>query len=159
VRADPEEIAWRNSLMEMNRREWAFRRSMMGEMFLTLYYPTGDQEIIDWHNRHFDEFGPTERLQAMIELAADIDVRNELSKIRAETLVCHSKQDGNAPLAAGRAVAEGIAGARFVELDSANHILLGNEPAWPAFVREMRAFLTEIILPASGARGEVADAR
>ena len=24
VRADPEELAWRNSLMEMNQREWAF---------------------------------------------------------------------------------------------------------------------------------------
>jgi hypothetical protein len=56
-------------------------------------------------------------------------------------LVCHSTQDGNAPLLAGRAVANGIANARFVEIDSANHILLGNEPAWPVFVREMRAFL------------------
>ena len=52
-----------------------------------------------------------------------------------------AKQDGNAPLLAGHAVADGIADARFVELDSANHILLGNEPAWPLFVREMRAFL------------------
>jgi pimeloyl-ACP methyl ester carboxylesterase len=110
-------------------------------MFLTLYFPTADQELIDWHNRHFDEFGPVERLQAMIELAANVDVRGELSKVRAETLVCHSAKDGNAPISAGREVAEGIAGARFVELDSANHILLGNEPAWPAFVREMRGFL------------------
>jgi pimeloyl-ACP methyl ester carboxylesterase/AraC-like DNA-binding protein len=148
VRQDPEEIAWRMSLMEMNQREWAFRRSLLGEMFLTLYFPTADQELIDWHNRHFDEFGPTERLQAMIELAADIDVRKELSNVRAETLVCHSKQDGNAPLSAGRAVADGIAGAKFVELDSVNHILLGNEPAWPVFVREMRAFLKEIPSPA-----------
>ena len=150
VRQDPEEIAWRMSLTEMNQREWAFRRILMGEMFLTLYFPTADQELIDWHNRHFDEFGPTERLQAMIELAADIDVRSELSRIRAETLVCHSKQDGNAPLATGRAVAEGIAGAKFVELDSTNHILLGNEPAWPVFVREMRAFLKETPSPRAG---------
>jgi len=141
VRNNPEEISWRTSLMEMNQREWAFRRSLLGEMFLTLYFPTADQELIDWHNRHFDEFGPVERLQAMIELAANVDVRGELSKVRAETLVCHSAKDGNAPISAGREVAEGIAGARFVELDSANHILLGNEPAWPAFVREMRGFL------------------
>jgi pimeloyl-ACP methyl ester carboxylesterase/AraC-like DNA-binding protein len=141
VRADPEEIAWRNSLMELNRREWAFRRSLLGEMFLTLYFPTADSEIIDWHNTHFAEFGPTERLLQMIELAADIDVRGELAKVKARTLVCHARQDGNAPLLAGRAVAEAIPGSRFVELDSANHILLGNEPAWPVFVREMRAFL------------------
>jgi pimeloyl-ACP methyl ester carboxylesterase/AraC-like DNA-binding protein len=141
VRRNPEELSWRESLMEMNRREWAFRRSLMGEMFLTLYFPSGDQEIIDWHNRHFEEFGPVERLQAMIELAADIDVLDELADVRAETLVCHAKQDGNAPLAAGRQVAEGIAGARLVELESANHILLGNEPAWRDFVRELRGFL------------------
>jgi pimeloyl-ACP methyl ester carboxylesterase len=141
VRADPEEIAWRNSLMDMNQREWAFRRSLLGEMFLTLYFPTADQELIDWHNSHFEEFGPVERLQAMIELAADIDVRHELSKIRAETLICHSKQDGNAPLSAGRAVADGIKGSRFVELESPNHVLLEHEPAWPVFVRELRAFL------------------
>jgi pimeloyl-ACP methyl ester carboxylesterase/AraC-like DNA-binding protein len=142
VRADPEEIAWRNSLMELNRREWAFRRSLLGEMFLTLYFPTADGEIIDWHNTHFAEFGPTERLLQMIELAADIDVREELPMIGAPTLVCHARQDGNAPLTAGRAVADGIAGAKFVELDSPNHILLGNETAWPVVVREMRAFLT-----------------
>jgi len=41
----------------------------------------------------------------------------------------------------GRQVAEGIDGARFVELDSANHILLGDEPAWQVFTRELRAFL------------------
>lgn len=159
VRQDPEEIAWRMSLMEMNQREWAFRRSKLGEMFLTLYFPNAGQELIDWHNVHFDEFGPTERLQEMIELAADIDVRSELSKVRAETLVCHSRQDGNAPLSAGKAVAKGISGARFAELDSANHVLLENEPAWPAFLRELRAFLATNFLPASEAPGEVAGPR
>jgi pimeloyl-ACP methyl ester carboxylesterase/AraC-like DNA-binding protein len=141
VRANPEELAWRNSLIEMNRREWSFRRSLLGEMFLTLYFPGADQELIDWHNRHLPEFGPVTRLEAMIELAADIDVREDLSNIRAETLICHSKQDGNAPLYAGKEVADAIPGSRFVELDGANHILLANEPAWPAFVHEMRAFL------------------
>ena len=141
VRADPEELAWRNSLMEMNQREWAFRRSLLGEMFLTLYFPGANQEVIDWHNQHFPEFGPVPRLEAMIQLAADIDVRDEIKNIRTETLVCHSRQDGNAPLACGKAVAEDIAGARFVELDSPTHILLQFEPAWPVLVREMRAFL------------------
>jgi len=141
VRGDPEEISWRNSLMEMNKREWAFRRSLLGEMFLTLYFPGADMEVIDWHNKHFPEFGPVPRLEAMIQLAADIDVRDQLKKIRGETLVCHSKQDGNAPLYAGKAVADGIEGARFLELESPNHFLLEFEPAWPVLVREMRAFL------------------
>ena len=42
-----------------------------------------------------------------------------LKEIRAQTLVCHASKDGNAAASAGREVAEGIAGARFIELDSA----------------------------------------
>jgi pimeloyl-ACP methyl ester carboxylesterase/AraC-like DNA-binding protein len=142
VRADPEEVAWRESLLEMNRRQPSFRRSLLGEMFITLYFPSAGQDLIDWHNELFQTLGPVPNMQRMIEVAAWIDVRDELAKVQAPTLVCHAKSDGNAPLEVGRQVADGIHGARFVELDSANHVLLGDEPAWPAFTRELRAFLS-----------------
>jgi pimeloyl-ACP methyl ester carboxylesterase/AraC-like DNA-binding protein len=141
VRADPEEVAWRESLLEMNRRQPSFRRSLLGEMFITLYFPSADQALIDWHNELFNTLGPVPSMSKIIEVAAWIDVRDELAKIEAPTLVFHASKDGNAPLAAGRQVAEGIAGAHFVELDSANHVVLGDEPAWPVLVREMRGFL------------------
>jgi pimeloyl-ACP methyl ester carboxylesterase/AraC-like DNA-binding protein len=141
VRADPEEIAWRESLLEMNRRQPSFRRSLLGEMFITLYFPSASQALINWHNELFETLGPVPNMTRMIELAAHIDVRSELKAIRAPTLVCHSRQDANAPIAVGRQVAEEVKDARFVELDGANHILLADEPAWPAFVKEMRAFL------------------
>ena len=141
VRADPDEIAWRETLWEMNSKQMSFRRSALGEMFITLYFPSATNELIEWHNEHLAELGPNEILEPMINLAADIDVRDELAKIRASTLVVHAQKDGNAPISAGRVVAEGIVGARFVELDSANHVLLGDEPAWPVFTKELRAFL------------------
>jgi hypothetical protein len=34
-----------------------------------------------------------------------------------------------------------IRNSRFVALDSPNHILLAQEPAWPVFLREVEAFL------------------
>ena len=37
------------------------------------------------------------------------------------------------PLAEGRLLASGIPGAEFIELDSRNHILLEDEPAWRRF--------------------------
>jgi pimeloyl-ACP methyl ester carboxylesterase len=141
VRADPEEVAWRESLLEMNRRQPAFRRTLFGEMFITLYFPSASQELIDWHNAQFETLGPVDNMQKMIEVAAHIDVRDELAKVKAETLILHARQDGNAMLPVGRQVAAGIAGARFVEYDGANHIPLGDEPAWPALQREIRAFL------------------
>lgn len=143
VRADPEEVAWRESLLEMNRRQPSFRRSLLGEMFITLYFPSASEALIDWHNTHFNELGPVPNMQRMIEVAAWMDVLSELPKVRAPTLVAHANKDGNAPISAGRQLAETIPDARFVELDSANHILLGDEPAWPVFAREMRAFLAE----------------
>jgi pimeloyl-ACP methyl ester carboxylesterase/AraC-like DNA-binding protein len=141
VRGDPEEIAWRESLLEMNRRQPSFRRSLLGEMFITLYFPSAGPELIDWHNELFQTLGPVVNMQKIIEVAAWIDVRDDLAKVQAPTLVCHAKGDGNAPFEVGRQVADGIKDSRFVELDSANHILLGDEPAWPVFVKEMRAFL------------------
>jgi len=142
VRADPEEVAWRESLLEMNRRQPSFRRSLLGEMFITLYFPSAGPELIDWHNDLFRILGPVANMQKIIEVAAWIDVRKDLARIQAPTLVCHAKHDGNAPLEVGQKVAEEIKGARFVELDSANHVLLGDEPAWPVFTRELRAFLS-----------------
>jgi pimeloyl-ACP methyl ester carboxylesterase len=141
VRGDPEEIGWRESLLEMNRREPSRRRSALGEMFITLYYPSASQELIDWHNENFQKIGPTENFEPTIELVSRIDIRDELQHIRAPTLFLHSRLDGNVPVIAGRQAAESIAGARFVELESANHFILGDEPAWQVVTREMRAFL------------------
>jgi len=41
---------------------------------------------------------------------------------------------------AGRALAAEIPKAEFVQLDSRNHILLGNEPAWTGFKEAVLAF-------------------
>ena len=45
------------------------------------------------------------------------------------------------PIAEGRLLASGIPGAEFVELDSRNHILLEQEPAWQRFCEAVLAFL------------------
>ena len=141
VRNDPEEVAYRESLLEMNRQRPAFRRSLLGEMFITLYFPSASQGLIDWHNEQFEILGPVKNMEPTIELVSRIDVRDALKSIRAPTLVCHASLDGNAPVAAGREIADAIPGARFFEFDSANHVPLGDEPAWPVLQREIGAFL------------------
>jgi hypothetical protein len=42
----------------------------------------------------------------------------------------------------GQELASGIKGAKFVPLESRNHVLLGSEPAWAVFLREVRTFLS-----------------
>jgi len=56
-----------------------------------------------------------------------------LAKVKAPTLVVHSRDDEVCPISEGRILASGIQGAQFVELDSRNHVLLQDEPAWSRF--------------------------
>ena len=54
--------------------------------------------------------------------------------LRVPTLVLHSRGDARVPFDEGRRLAALIPGARFVPLESANHVLLEGEPAWPGFL-------------------------
>jgi DNA-binding NarL/FixJ family response regulator len=53
----------------------------------------------------------------------------------------HARDDARVPFEEGRLFASLIPGARFVPLESRNHILLESEPAWPRFLEEVEAFL------------------
>ena len=68
------------------------------------------------------------------------------------TLVFHSVRDARVPFEEGRLIATSISGARFVPLESNNHLLLESEPAWRRFIAELRAFLpaAEVRDPAFG---------
>jgi pimeloyl-ACP methyl ester carboxylesterase/AraC-like DNA-binding protein len=141
IRADPAEIALRKGLVELNRNRWRRENVILGERFMSLYFPSEATEIVEWHKTRVDDICTAETVERMLEWGSRIDIRDELKNVRAETLVLHADHDGNAPIEIGREVADGIAGARFVELESDNHVTLANEPAWPVVVRELRAFL------------------
>jgi DNA-binding NarL/FixJ family response regulator len=64
-----------------------------------------------------------------------------LGEVRAPTLVLHSRDDDVISITEGRVLAAGIPGAQFVELDSKNHVLLEDEPAWERFCDEVLEFV------------------
>ena len=66
------------------------------EMFIALYFPGASKRLIDWYIEHFKALGPVANMEAMIEVASIIDVRDELAKISAPTLICTCRGDGNA---------------------------------------------------------------
>ena len=76
-------------------------------------------------------------LRAMWEL----DVSKSLPNVRSPTLVVHARGDLRCPFEQGRAIASTIPGARFVPLESQNHILLEHEPAFNQFFDELNAFV------------------
>jgi pimeloyl-ACP methyl ester carboxylesterase len=75
--------------------------------------------------------------------SARIDVRDSVARIQCPTIVFHTRQCANVPISAGRAVAEAIADARFIELDSANEVPLADEDAWRQYIATTRSFLED----------------
>ena len=71
----------------------------------------------------------------------EIDVSAQVPRISCPTLVLHARGDLRVPFEEGRAVAAMIPGARFVPLESGNHILLDSEPAFADLFEELSGFL------------------
>jgi pimeloyl-ACP methyl ester carboxylesterase len=69
------------------------------------------------------------------------DVSALARQVTAPMLVWHAREDAVVPFAEGREVAAAIPAARFVSLESKNHILLEHESAWQCFVAELSCFV------------------
>jgi len=69
------------------------------------------------------------------------DATDDLGRLTVPTLILHSVGDRMNDFERSRVLASGIPDARLVPLQSANHIVLEDEPAWRVFVEEVGAFL------------------
>ncbi len=76
-------------------------------------------------------------------LCGRIDVTADAVRVRAPTLILHGPHDQVIGYHLGRAMAARVPDARFVALDTSNHLLLADEPAWQVFRREVLSFLDE----------------
>ena len=64
-----------------------------------------------------------------------------LPKVTVPTLVMHVRGDQVQSFEAGRELAAGIPGARFVALQGQNHFLLENDPVSERVIEEIRLFV------------------
>lgn len=78
---------------------------------------------------------------ALLRTLVESDMQDLLPNLRCPTLVFHSHQSAVLSFDEGRKVAALIPDARFVLLESRNHILLDTEPAWKRFVHELDEFV------------------
>ena len=141
VRANPSEIAKREAMLTLVREGWGQDNPAFRQIFTSWYIPDGSLEQMHWWNDlQRISTSPDNAVRLMIELGK-IDVTHLLPQVAVPTLVLHSRDDAAVPFAAGRELATSIPGARFLSLDSRNHVILEQEPAWPRFRDEIRSFL------------------
>lgn len=142
-RNDPAELARREAMVTLTGVGWGQDNPAFRQMFTTLYFPGASDEQAQWFNELQRISASPEGAQRLQRAMGLIDVRHLLRKVTTPTLVMHCRDDSVVPFEAGRILARHIPRARFVALDSPNHLVLEDEPAWPKMVAQLRAFLSE----------------
>src|SRR6266498_865225 len=133
--AEKEEAA---AMLTLMRLGWGQENAAFRQLFTSQFIPGGTKEQADWFNEL--QRVSTSPADAVRNLKAngEIDVTALLRKVTVPTLVMHARDDARVPFDSGRRLAAGIPGARFVPLQSRNHLILENEPAFGRFVQEIR---------------------
>ncbi len=122
---------------------WGLDNPTYRQMFTGVYIPGATRAQMDWFNEAQRRSTSARNAAILQRTLGRLDVRELLPKVRTPTAIFHSLRDQAVPFAQGELLAAGIPGARFFPLDSQNHVLLANEPAWPVFAEEMRRFLAD----------------
>jgi pimeloyl-ACP methyl ester carboxylesterase/DNA-binding CsgD family transcriptional regulator len=123
---------------------WDRPNPAVRQFFTTQFIPEASLE----EHRSWNEY---ERLATTPQNAARfmqefdrIDVTALAARLACPTLVLHARDDERVPFEEGRRLASLIPGARFVPLQSRNHMLLEQEPAWQEWLRAVREFLPAV---------------
>ena len=140
-RGDPQKEREYRAITEIVRVGWGQDNPAFRQVFTSRFVPGANDEQLDWFNDLCSITTTPEIAARLLEARASVDISDMLGKVNTPTLVLHSRNDGVAPIEEGRILAGGIPGAQFVELDSSNHILLENEPAWQRFCDACAEFM------------------
>ena len=140
LRGDPDKERLFRALIDLARHGWGKDNPAFRQVFTSRFIPGATDEQMDWFNDLCRKTTSPENAARLLDARGVIDIMELLGTIRTPTLVLHSRDDEITPIAEGHIIAAGIAGAQFIELDSKNHILLENEPAWERFRQEVLAF-------------------
>lgn len=130
-------------MLEMMQLGWAQEDHAFMRAFATQFQPEGSIEHLrSWCELQRVATSAANAVQ-LTRVMFDIDVRESAARISCPTLVAHSDRDAAVPLEEGRLLAQTIPGAQFLQLDSANHFMLSEEPAWKTLVEALHAFLPQ----------------
>lgn len=129
------------AMMALMRLGWGQENPAFRQLFTSQFIPGGTKEQADWFNELQRLSTTPEDAVRNLRANGEIDIRALLPKVSAPTLVMHARGDVRVPFDAGRQLAAAIPGAKFVPLQSPNHMILEHEPAFSRFMQEIKAFL------------------
>jgi pimeloyl-ACP methyl ester carboxylesterase len=144
LKRSPEEAEQRRALEVLMKHSWGRDNVAFRQVFTSLFVPDATEEHIRWFNELQLRSTAPEIAVRFMRTTGAIDVTSLLPKVRVPVLVLHSRNDRVVPFEEGRLLATAIPGARFVPLESRNHLILEQEPAWSRFLTEVLQFVDAV---------------
>ena len=114
-------------------REWGTPDSRIVEVFAPTLH--SDEAFRRWHRAYERQSASTDSLRELLDLAAEMDVREILHLVEVPTLVLHRTGDRVIDVEHGRELAREIPGARMVELPGDDHF---------AYAGDVQRWMTEV---------------
>jgi pimeloyl-ACP methyl ester carboxylesterase/DNA-binding CsgD family transcriptional regulator len=149
LRENPDHVREYSALVDFAELAWGRPDPLYRRLFTKRFLPAGSEEQLQW----FDELCARTVRPAMagrlLRSRGLADATDLLGRVRVPTLVVHARGDLVSPLSQGQQLAAGIPGAEFVQVDSPNHILLAQEPAWQRF--------QDVVLDFTGVKSRAGD--
>ncbi|MEA2933470.1 MAG: hypothetical protein QOD74_116 [Variibacter sp.] len=123
------------------RNGWGGHDESYRQFFTSQFIPDADRALQHSLNELQRVAATPEMAERFLLATTELDVRNDLAGIKCPTLVLHSARDRRVPLTLGQEIAAGIPAAKFVLLDSGNHLIMPDEPARRVMSDEIANFL------------------
>lgn len=139
----PQELEESELLTRQIPLGWGRDNPAFRMFFAARFLPEGTPEQLSWFNELQRVSTSPETAVRLFRATSVLDVVDVARRVAVPTLVLHASNDAQVPFDQGRMFAALVPGARFVSLDSRNHVLLEHEPAWARFLEEVRAFLAD----------------
>jgi class 3 adenylate cyclase/pimeloyl-ACP methyl ester carboxylesterase len=129
------------AMLTLMRLGWGQENPSFRQMFTSQFIPGANKEQADWFNELQRISSSPADAARNLRASGEADVSALLSQVKVPTLVMHARHDARVPFESGRRMAAGIPGARFVPLESQNHVMLEGEPGLTRFLEELKAFI------------------
>jgi pimeloyl-ACP methyl ester carboxylesterase/DNA-binding winged helix-turn-helix (wHTH) protein len=130
-------------LLTLVRQGWGRENPASRQFFTSLFVPEGTPEQMQWFNDLQRMTTSPENAIRIMNATGDVDISELLAQVRVPTLVLHCRNDAAVPFEEGRRLAAGIPNAKFIALESCNHLVLEGEPAWERLLESIKSFLRQ----------------
>lgn len=139
-RGDPVQSDAADLQVDLARVGWGTDNDSFREIFARQFVPDAQSDEVEWFNNQLHTTTNSTNAPLLEGAFHDVDVSDLARQVVTPTLVQHAVRDRAVPFEEGRHLAGLIPGARFVPLESRNHILLQRDVAFPQFINEIERF-------------------